>query len=268
MATFNSKSRCVKKRGFIAAISIFAALIIFANPANAGQNKLFGARTEAEFHRAQIQFQSDENNPTNAWQFARACYDFADFATNDAERATIAVQGIAACRQLAASAPKSAPAHYYLAMNLGQLARTELLGALKLVKEMEVEFKTAAELDAHLDFAGPDRCLGLLYRDAPGWPASIGSRHKAREFLEQAEKLAPDFPENRLNLAESDLQWRENAAAKKELDALDALWPKARTNLTGEIWERGWDDWTTRRADARKKLDELSAPAKPLKDGR
>jgi len=31
-----------------------------------------------------------------------------------------------------------AAAHYYLAMNLGQLARTKSVGALKLVKQMEV----------------------------------------------------------------------------------------------------------------------------------
>ena len=62
----------------------------------------------------------------------------------------LAQQGIAACRQLIARTPKSAPAHYYLAMNLGQLARTELLGAFKLVREMEREFKTAVGLDRFL----------------------------------------------------------------------------------------------------------------------
>ena len=265
MATFNSIGWRAKKCGFTAAIFIFAAGIIFADDARDG---IFAARAEAEFQRAQIQFQSDAGNPTNAWQFARACYDLADFATNGAERAMIAVQGIAACRQLVARDPKSAPAHYYLAMNLGQLARTELLGALKLVKEMEAEFKTAADLDPHFDFAGPERCLGLLYRDAPGWPASIGSKRKARDFLEQAVKLAPDYPENHLNLAESCLQWHESDAAKKELDALDALWPDAAKKFTGEIWERNWDDWSARRDAARKKLEEISAPVKPLKGGR
>ena len=38
------------------------------------------------------------------------CYDLADFATNDTERAQLANQGIAACRQLVAREPKSAPA--------------------------------------------------------------------------------------------------------------------------------------------------------------
>jgi tetratricopeptide (TPR) repeat protein len=265
MATFNSKTRRAMKCKLLLFCSaiIFAAGIIFADES---QNRIFAARVETEFHRAQIQFQSDARNPTNAWQFARACYDFADFATDDVERATIAVQGIAACRQLIARDPKSAPAHYYLAMNLGQLARTELLGALKLVKEMENEFKTAAGLDAHFDFAGPERNLGLLYRDAPGWPASIGSKRKARSFLEQAARLAPDYPENHLNLAESYLKWHESDAAKLKLNALDSLWLAAQTNFTGEVWEQSWDDWSMRRDAAQKKLDEAPAPAKSPKN--
>jgi len=219
-------------------------------------NNVFGARAEAEFFQAQKQFRSDTNNSANAWQFARTCFDFADFATNDAERAAIAGDGIAACRQLIAHEPKSAPAHYYLGMNLGQLARTELIGALELVREMEREFKTTASLDKHFDYAGPERNLGLLYREAPGWPASIGDKRKARSFLEQAVKLAPDYPENILNLAESYLTWNEPDHANKELNALDSIWSKAQTNFTGEAWEQGWADWSTRRDDLRRKLDE------------
>jgi tetratricopeptide (TPR) repeat protein len=266
MATFYSRTRRGSKLKFAAAIFLFAAAgIVFADDA---QNKIFATRAETEFHRAQIRFQSNPENFTNAWQLARTSYDFADFATNGAQRAAIANQGITACRQSLAHDSNSAPVHYYLAMNLGQLARSEFIGALRLVREMEREFKTAAALDAHFDFAGPERNLGLLYRDAPGWPMSIGSKRKSRSFLEQAVKLAPNYPENLLNLAESYLKWSERDAAKKELDALDSLWPKAQTNYTGEIWERSWDDWSTRRDAARKKLREISAPVKPLKNGR
>jgi tetratricopeptide (TPR) repeat protein len=266
MATFYSHGRRMTKCRLAAAIFFLAGTGLML--AGEEQNKKFTARAEAEFLRAQIQFQSATNNPTNAWQFARACYDLADFATNDTQRATLAVQGIAACRQLVAHDPKSAPAHYYLAMDLGQLARTELIGALKLVKEMEGEFKTAEALDEHFDYAGPSRSLGLLYRDAPGWPASIGNKRKARDWLERAIKLAPDYPENRLNLAESYLQWTDPDHAKLELNALDSLWSKARTNYTGEAWEQSWADWSTRRDTARQKLDEISTPEKPAKSPR
>ena len=92
------------------------------------------------------------NDSAAALQLARASFDFADFATNNAEHADIAKTGIAACRQWLAREPKSAPGHYYLAMNFGQLAEAEApsIAAYKLVKEIEREFKTAAELDGRL----------------------------------------------------------------------------------------------------------------------
>jgi tetratricopeptide (TPR) repeat protein len=266
MATFYSDGgRLTKCKLAGAILFLFAATILFADDA---PNKKFAARDKAAFQRTQIQFQSDPNNPTNAWRFASACYDFADFATNDTQRADIANQGIAACRQLIARDPKSAPAHYYLGMNLGQLARTELLGALSLVKEMEREFETAENLDEHFDHAGTAHNLGLLYRDAPGWPASIGNKRKARDWLERAVTIAPDYPENHLTLAESCLQWNDADHAKLELNALDSVWSKARTNFTGEAWEQSWDSWSTRRDDARRKLAEISAPQTPVKSPR
>jgi len=255
MATANSKTRPAAGWKVITAFLMFVAGMISADEA---QRKNFTAHASAEFQQAQTRFQADAANPTNAWLFARAAFNYAEFATSDAQRAALAEQGIAACRQLVARDPKSATAHYYLAMNLGQLARTKFLGALKLVKEMDREFKTAGELDPRLDYAGPERNLGLLYRDAPGWPASIGNKRTARHYSEQATKLVPDYPANHLNLVESYLLWDERDDAKRELKVLDAIWPAARTNLTGEAWAANWDDWATRREAARKKINETA----------
>ena len=41
-------------------------------------------------------------------------------------RARLANEGMDACHKLIAVQPKSGPGHYYLGMNEGQLARTEL----------------------------------------------------------------------------------------------------------------------------------------------
>ena len=152
----------------------------------------FAARAAAEFQRAQIQWQSGTNDSTAAWQFARACFDFADFATNDTGRAAIARQGIAACRELLARETNSAPGHYYLAMNYGQLARAEApsLAAYRLVKQMEREFKAAADLDKPLIMparsaasvcciatrpAGPSASAAAA-RPANGWSRPRNSR--------------------------------------------------------------------------------------------
>lgn len=267
MANINKRTLSRANGGGLTAVLLLSAAgLAFAGgaPTNA-----FALRAQAEFQRAQTRFPSGTNNPVAAWQFARAAFDFADFATNDTERAAIARQGIAACQEWLPRDTNSAPLHYYLAMNDGQLARAEApsLAAYHLVKVMEREFKTAADLDPAFDYAGPARSLGLLYRDSPGWPFSIGSRRKAREWLERAVKLAPDCPENRLNLAESCLRWKEPADAEKELNALDALWPRARTNFVGAAWERSWNDWSARRAAGRQKLDDASAPEKTPRNG-
>ena len=256
MATANSKTQPAAGWRRVTVFLIFVAGMIIADEA---QRKIFTAQVGAEFQQAQSRYKADATNPTNVWQFARAAFNYAEFATSDAQRAALAEQGIAACRQLVARDPKSAAAHYYLAMNLGQLARTKFLGALKLVKEMDREFKKAGELDPQFDYAGPERNLGLLYRDAPGWPASIGNKRTARYYSEQAAKLVPDYPANHLNLVETYLLWNERDEARHELQVLDAVWPAARTNLTGEAWEPSWDDWSTRRDAARKKINETSS---------
>jgi tetratricopeptide (TPR) repeat protein len=261
MATFYSTAARAAKWKFAAAIFIFAGGILLA----AAPDKNFAARTEAEFHRAQNQFESAPKNPTNAWQFARACYDFADLAKNDRERAATANLGIDACRRVIARDPKIAAVHYYLAMDLGQLARTKFLGALKIVKEMESEFLTAVNLDSSFDFAGPARNLGLLYREAPTF-GSIGSRRKACEWLRRAVQLAPDYPENHLNLIETYLNWNDRDEAEKELAALDSIWPAAQKKFTGAHWEQSWENWSSRRVASRTTLDEISAAAKSPKN--
>ncbi|HWW02521.1 MAG TPA: hypothetical protein VNZ64_22680 [Candidatus Acidoferrum sp.] len=214
------------------------------------------------YRQEQAEHQKHPRDTQAAWHFGRACFDLADYATNNAERAEIAGQGIAACRAGVARDTNSAPGHYYLGLNLGQLARTRDMGALKLVDEMEREFSRAIALDAAFDYAGAERALGLLYRDAPSI-ISIGSRSKARQHLQRALQLAPQSPENRLNLIETCLKWGDRKTASLELKGLDEIWTKARADFAGPDWTASWADWEARRQQARKKLEpqvQLQAP--------
>lgn len=213
------------------------------------------AHAQSRFDGAKQRFEQAPTNHLAAWEFARTAFDRAEFSTNDTERAALAVLGIDACRKILARDPKSAPGNYYLGMNLGQLARTKLLGALKLVGEMERAFKAAEALDERFDHAGPDRCLGLLYYEAPTF--SVGSRPKARKHLERAAELAHDYPENRLNLAEAYLKWREKSLLKRELEALTRLGPTAKTNFAGADWEAAWLDWSRREKKLRENSEAL-----------
>jgi tetratricopeptide (TPR) repeat protein len=206
----------------------------------------------SHFIKARARLRSETNNPEAAWQFGRACFDAADFAVSSDERAEIAEIGIAACQKSLAQS-NSTPGHYYLGMNFGQLAQTKTLGALKLVDEMEREFSAARAMDEHFDFAGPDRNLGLLYMEAPAF-ASIGSRSKARLHLRRAAELAPDYPENWLNLIELYLKSSDRNSALRELKALEDIWPKAQQELTGPAWATSWTDWSRRLKKAKQKL--------------
>jgi len=167
----------------------------------------------------------------------------------------LAEQGIAACHATLKLNSNSAPAHYFLGLNLGQLARTKTLGALAIVDVMEAEFHDARQRDERLEFAGPHRSLGLLYREAPVF-ASVGSRSNARQHLKRAAELAPGFPPNRLNLVETYVGWDEKREARLQLRKLDALLPAARTNFAGADWAAAWADWEQRAARARQVLQE------------
>ena len=237
-------------------LSLFS-LLTLTLPGFSENASRFAQRAEKHFHEAQKKLQTNTNDSVAGWQFGRACFDWADFAKSPDQRGSIAVEGIAACRQVIARNSKLAPGHYYLAMNLGRLAQTKTLGALKIVDEMEREFKTARELDAKFDFAGPDRNLGLLYFEAPGWPASIGSKAKARQHLQRAAQLAPVYPENQLCLLEAYSKWGDKKSFVRGLEIAEELLPRARKELTGEDWEQGWADWDKRWKRIREKSAEL-----------
>lgn len=235
-----------------------AATAVWADPDNTTNTRLV-AHAQAVYAKAQKRFHADPTNHVAAWEFARAAFDRAEFATGDKERAALAEAGIAACRGALAQNSNSAAIHFYLAMNLGQLARTKSLGALKIVNEIEREFKAACALNERFDHAGPHRNLGLLYRDAPSI-GSVGSRSKARQHLLRAVELVPDYPGNRLCLAESAVQWRDTKMARRELAALDELWAAAQAGLAGPEWEASWVEWSARRDHLRSKLAESGKP--------
>ncbi|HTB84046.1 MAG TPA: hypothetical protein VK742_10365 [Candidatus Sulfotelmatobacter sp.] len=230
-------------------LALFSALPVFGQ----SDAEKYYQWTLDEFHRTQVTFQTNGQIASNCWIFARACFNLAEDATNSEQRADIAKYGIAACHQLLARDPNSAAGHYYLGMDEGEYADAEApsLTSYRLVHEMENEFLTAAKLDKNMDYGGAARCLGLLYRDAPGWPLSLGSRAKAHEWLVRAAVINPGYPENYLNLAEGDLRWHEGKEAEAALKKLDAIWPAAQTNLTGVGWIKNWSDWTSQRAAAK-----------------
>lgn len=247
-----------KKWRRAASIWFVASVLASLQPVLAGSPAVTNAPQPSAvleaYQKAKDLSQKEPSSVEAAWQFGRACFDLAELATNDTARADPAEEGIASCKRAVAMATNSAPAHYYLGLNLGQLARTKSLGALKLVGQMEQEWTIARQLNERFDYAGPDRNLGLLYRDAPSL-ISVGSKSAARKHLERAVSLAPEYPENRLNLIESELQWGYRAEALSGLNALGTAWPAARSRFSGVTWAATWSDWQKRMQEVKKKLE-------------
>ncbi len=236
--------------------AIFCLLISGASAATPD----FRAPTLVRYCDARQAYQRNSADLSLGILLARACFDIGEYATNSTERASLAEEGIAVCRKILLTQSNSAPARYYLGMNLGQLARTRSLSALKLVDQMEREFLAAAALDPGYDYAGPHRNLGLLYREAPSF-GSVGSRTKAQHHLQKAVLLAPEYLDNRLNLIESYLSWNDRNGVKREFKTLQDTWSKAREKFIGSEWDSCWWDWDHRR----KKIEEqVNRPTRTL----
>ena len=200
---------------------------------------------EEAYDKAKARYETNSNDDDAALQFSCACFDRADTTSAESVRATVAREGMQACRRWLQRAPDQAGAHYYLAMNIAQLARTKSIGAVPLIRQMEKEWLATLALDPHYDFAGADRNLGLLFRDAPGFPLSIGNRSKAEQHLRRAVELDPEYPENHLNLIETDLKRNPGAVADEE-EKLRAILPSARKKFSGPRWQSAWEDWNAR----------------------
>jgi tetratricopeptide (TPR) repeat protein len=235
----------MSNRGFLllCLAGVCAALTASASPDPAPTPSQIAA--DKAYYAAKARYQTNINDNTVALALASACFDRADLSNKDSIRASMAHEGIDVCRKWLQRAPNQAAAHYYLGMNLAQLARTKMLGALPIVKEMEKEWLATLALDPHCDYAGADRNLGLLYRDTPGFPLSIGSSDKAEQHLLRAVKLNPEYPENHLNLIETDLKHKPSAVAV-EFEKLRAILPAARKQFSGPQWVSAWEDWDPR----------------------
>lgn len=255
LAVRSLQTNCVRAHGFILFVTTRVAIcsaLFLTTFAHAGDSS-FAARAERAFSAAQKSVRTNPTNVITLLQLARAAFDWAEFAHKDSQRASIANAGIEAARAAIDREATNAAAHYWLGMNLGQLARTKSLGALRIVREMEEEFHGARMLDAHTDHAGPDRSLGFLYRDAPGWPTSIGSRKKARQHFERALELNPEFPDNQLGLLESFDEWGETRNFERQLKVTERVLAEAKSKFTGPDWEWSWADWNRRLASLQSK---------------
>ena len=188
-----------------------------------------------------------------AWRAARAAAALAgDPDVARARRLELAARGVEHARAALAAAPDTAPAHYYLAINLGlraqALAATGATGGLETVPAIADAARSVIRLSPGYDHAGAFRLLGMLLVRAPPWPASIGDVAEGVRNLEEAVRRDGDFPLNHLLLAEGLIEAGEYARAHSEIDLVLAAPPEGEWGRIGARW----------RAHAKELLDEIA----------
>ena len=254
LATFKSDDRVAKTEGIepfwhlflVFFLALHAAEKVLAiEQASAGASAEI--RLEIAFAEARKDFQTAPTNYDAAWKLSRAAFNRADnMKEGDRDRTSVARAGVEAARTAVLLNPSRAEGHYYLGLNLGEIALAKSLGALKIVKEMEQEFRKSIEINPRFDFSGAYRSLGMLYTDVPGWPLSIGNKAKGREALQKSVELHPEFPDNQITLAEAYLKGGFRKDLSEKLNAMEKQIASARKQLTGEEWIASWRDWDNR----------------------
>jgi hypothetical protein len=219
-------------------------LAVSAAGIDAAEDVNFTAEAEAAYRGAFAAYDTNKHSTEAAIAVARTAFDYADLAPNDQIRENTANAGMAIAREVIATNTNSVAGHYYLALNIGQLARTKMLGALKLLDDMERELKTVIKLDPKFDYAGGHRTIGVLYAEAPGF--SVGDKGKAKVHLAKAVELAREFPDNHLCYMEALAKWHDWKTLTEKLGEYRAIVPAAKAKFTGPEWGYEWHDWTRR----------------------
>ncbi len=119
---------------------------------------------------------------------------------------------------------------YYHALFLGMVIREKGLMALGRLKEV-VKMLEVARSKPELDFGGPLRVSGMLYLKAPPWPQGIGDLDKSLDALQKAVEKFPEFPQNKIFLAEAFIEDEDTEKAKGLLNEVEkelkiTLWGK------------------------------------------
>lgn len=163
-----------------------------------------------------------------------------------------AIKGRTYAQRCIGIAPDEAACYYWRAVNTGLYHQVKVRGYQKGIKQMISDCETVIRLGkGGYDHAGPYRIPAQIYTKLPetgGRPDStVRDLDKALELLRRAVAIAPDYPENRIALAETlykldrfDEAMKELVLAKRESrawrsDSSYRDWQKTINKLTRKI---------------------------------
>jgi tetratricopeptide (TPR) repeat protein len=109
--------------------------------------------------------------------------------------------------------PDAGDARYWLGALL--LYRADAERSYGLLKDALKEMIEAERLAPKVDSGGPDRMIGRIYQETPGFPF-LGSKSKAIDYYRKSLAIAPDLPLTHLWLAETYLADKQPDPAREE----------------------------------------------------
>jgi hypothetical protein len=112
--------------------------------------------------------------------------------------------------------PHSAACLFVSAVAMGLEARANpSFDSIAVLTDILQTLSRAESTDPNYDNAGPARVQALVYLRAPGWPLGPGDPQAGLEAARRAVALYPDYPPNRLAMAEAQLKTGDYKGARE-----------------------------------------------------
>lgn len=172
---------------------------------------------------------------------ARQSSERAQKAPNREKQRNWALHGVSVSEQCLMRKPEEPGCYYYRAINTGLYHEVKIVGYQSGVKRMIDDCNEVIKLDPKYDHGGAYRILGQIYTKLPqtaGRPDSVvRDLDKAEQYLEQAVRIDPNYPENFIFLSETLVAKDKFDEAKEALNNAKVLVPNWRHDIAYSSWQ-------------------------------
>ena len=212
---------------------VFSLIFAFGVPVVSAENPITLAEIDSQHEKSQLQTGYQEiasqiekvlaSNPNQyqwQWRQARTQYSLAKKAgESKSDHYDLCILHSSWAIDLQ---PDSAVSYFYRGLCRGKQGEMKgVWASLGIIEPFQEDMKKAVQLDPKVNHAGPHRALGKLYLELPFFLG--GDSDKAVFHLKEAVRLAPDYAENHLGLAQILVKKNNSTQARESLHKLIQL---------------------------------------------
>jgi tetratricopeptide (TPR) repeat protein len=158
------------------------------------------------------------------WRMARAEYWIGDHTPDKAAKRRVFEMGIYHARKAVQLGPDRPEGHFWLGVNYGVYGEAKgILKSLSLVKPIKECMRRTEEIEPGHDMGGPDRVLGRVFYELPGFAG--GSKKRSLEHLLKSLEHEPRVGLTYIYLADTYVALDEIGKAREALEHVLAMEP-------------------------------------------